>query len=109
PVWLAYVNPETGMECLPVLGFSAFMVRAGETVRTARRSCSAVAHVIEGEGEADVDGTTLVFGENDTFVLPTHSNFTVSNGSGRNPLFLFVVDDAPLQRKLGFYEEFPAA
>lgn len=109
PVWLAYVNPETGMECLPVLGFSAFMVRGGETVRTARRSCSAVAHVIEGEGEADVDGTALAFGENDTFVLPTHANLTVTNRSGRNPLFLFVVDDAPLQRKLGFYEEFPAS
>jgi gentisate 1,2-dioxygenase len=109
PVWLAYVNPETGLECLPVLGFSAFMVRPGETVRTARRSCSAVVHVIEGEGEADVDGTALVFGENDTFVLPTHANVAVANRSGKNPLFLFVVDDAPLQRKLGFYEEFPAA
>ncbi|MCB1542839.1 MAG: cupin domain-containing protein, partial [Rhodoblastus sp.] len=30
-VQLAYVNPETGGECLPILGFSAIMLRPGET------------------------------------------------------------------------------
>ena len=108
PVWLAYVNPETGFECLPTLGFSAVMVRPGETVTPAVRSCSTVIHVIEGEGEGDVDATHLAFGENDTFVVPTHARLTVANRSTKNPLYLFVVDDAPLQRKLGFYEEFPA-
>ena len=28
------------------------------------------------------------------------------NASGKEPAFLFMVDDAPLQRKLGFYEVF---
>jgi len=36
-VHLAYVNPETGAECMPVLGFSAIMLRPGETARPARR------------------------------------------------------------------------
>ncbi len=108
PVWLAYVNPETGFECLPTLGFSAVMVRPGETVTPPRRSCSTVIHVIEGVGEADIDGTRVTFEENDTFVVPTHAVVTVANGSAKKPLNLFVVDDAPLQRKLGFYEEFPA-
>lgn len=109
PVWLAYVNPETGFECLPTLGFSAVMVRPGETVKPARRSCSGVVHVIEGEGEADIDGTALSFTENDTFVVPTHAQTAFANKSAKKPLYLFVVDDAPLQRKLGFYEEFPGA
>jgi gentisate 1,2-dioxygenase len=107
-VWLAYVNPETGFECLPTLGFSAVMIRGSETVHPARRSCSAVIHVIEGEGEADIDGTRLVFGEDDTFAVPTHAEITIANRSPKKPLNLFVVDDAPLQRKLGFYEEFTA-
>lgn len=107
-VWLAYVNPETGFECLPTLGFSAVMVRAGETVTPPRRSSSTVVHVIEGAGEAEVDGTKLSLEEDDTFVVPTHAQLTLENGSGKKPLCLFVVDDAPLQRKLGFYEEFPA-
>jgi gentisate 1,2-dioxygenase len=108
PAWLAYVNPETGFECLPTLGFSAMMVQAGETVKLPRRSCSGVLHVIEGEGRADVDGTAMSFEEDDTFVAPTHANITIENGSAKKPLCLFVVDDAPLQRKLAFYEEFPA-
>lgn len=107
-VWMAYVNPETGTECLPTLGFSAIMLRPGETARLARRSASEVFHVIEGSGEALVDGATLPWSESDTFVAPTHANVTFANRSAKSPAFLFCVDDAPLQRKLGFYEEFPA-
>jgi gentisate 1,2-dioxygenase len=107
-VWLAYVNPETGGECLPTLGFSAMMLRPGETATLTRRSASQVFHVIEGMGESEVDGTTLTWSESDTFVAPTHATVRLTNGSSKSPTFLFVVDDAPLQRKLGFYEEFAA-
>jgi gentisate 1,2-dioxygenase len=106
PVRVAYVNPETGRECLPTLGFSALMLRAGEAVRLARCSASAVLHVVEGGGTALVDGVTLPFGESDTIAVPTHAEVRLANASGRSPAFLFIVDDAPLQRKLGFYEAF---
>ena len=105
-VQLAYVNPETGQECMPVLGFSALMLRPGETARPARRSASAVLHCIEGEGEVLVDGERLKFAESDTIAIPTHADVEISNGSAKQPAFLFQVDDAPMQRKLGFYEEF---
>ncbi len=49
-VQLAYINPETGAECMPVLGFSAIMLRPGETLKPRRRSSSAVINVVEGEG-----------------------------------------------------------
>jgi len=107
-VQLAYVNPETGQECLPTLGFSAIMLRPGETARPPRRSASAVVHVIEGEGEAEVDGTALSWSESDTFAVPTHASLQLANRSTRKPAFLFVIDDAPMQRRLGFYEEFDA-
>ena len=32
-VRLAYVNPETGMECMPILGFSAIHLWPGESLR----------------------------------------------------------------------------
>jgi gentisate 1,2-dioxygenase len=108
-VWLAYVNPETGTECLPTLGFSAAMLRPGETAWPVRRSASAVIHVIEGEGTATVDGEAFAWEEDDTFTVPTHAAVTLTNGSAKRPAFLFVVDDAPIQRKLLFYEEFPDA
>lgn len=109
PVQLAYVNPETGQECLPTLGFSALMLRPGEEVALTRRSASAVAHVVEGGGVARIDGTELDWGEADTFAVPTHAEVRLANGSAKQPAFLFLIDDAPLQRKLGFYEEFPGA
>jgi gentisate 1,2-dioxygenase len=84
------------------------MLRPGETATMTRRSASSVFHIIEGGGEARIDGTSLVWSESDTFVAPTHATISLTNGSSKMPAFLFLVDDAPLQRKLGFYEEFAA-
>jgi len=105
-VHLAYVNPETGQECLPTLGFSAIALRPGESLSPRRRSASAIFHVIEGEGEALVDGVEFSWSESDTIASPTHAEITLRNRSTSKPAFLFQVDDAPLHRKLGFYEEF---
>jgi gentisate 1,2-dioxygenase len=106
PVQLAYVNPETGRECMPTLGFSALMLRPGETLTLPRRSASAVLHVVEGGGTARIDEASLSFGEADTLAVPTHAALTLSNTSPKTPACLFVVDDAPLQRKLGIYQTF---
>lgn len=103
---LAYINPQTGEECLPILGFSALALRPGESYSPRRRSSSAVYHVIEGQGEAVVDGVEMTWDEADTIAVPTHAEITLRNRSSSTPAFLFQVDDAPMQRKLGFYEEF---
>jgi len=105
-VQLAYVNPETGRECMPVLGFSAIMLRPGETIAAPRRSASAVLHVIDGDGDVEVDGVSLTFSQSDTLAIPTHAKVLLANRSARAPAFLFQIDDAPLQRKCGFYEVF---
>ena len=107
-VQMAYVNPETGQECLPTLGFSAIMLRPGETATLPRRSASAVLHVVEGEGQADIDGTVLDWAESDSVAVPTYAELKLANRSDKKPAFLFVMDDAPIQRKLGFYEELPS-
>jgi gentisate 1,2-dioxygenase len=105
-VQLAYINPETGRECLPTLGFSAIQLRPGEQVRLPRRSASAVCHVVEGAGTALLGGEALKFSESDTIAVPTHEEIWVANDSSAEPTYLFMVDDAPLQRKLGIYEVF---
>jgi gentisate 1,2-dioxygenase len=103
-VHLAYVNPQTGLECLPVLGFSSMMLRPGEAAKPPRRSASAVLHVVEGDVEAQIDHATLNGGMHDTIAVPTHAKVSIANKSTRKPAFVFQVDDAPMQRKLGFYE-----
>ena len=91
---------------MPVLGFSAIMLRPGETIAAPRRSASAVLHVIDGDGDVEVDGTTLTFSQSDTLAIPTHAKVLLANRSTKAPAFLFQIDDAPLQRKCGFYEVF---
>ena len=105
-VHLAYVNPHTGEPCLPTLGFSALMLRAGESLTLPRRSCSSVFHAIEGSGDATVDDVSVSWDAHDTFAAPTHAAIKIANKSSKAPAFLFIVDDAPIHRKLGFYETF---
>ena len=105
-VHLAYINPQTGEECLPILGCSAMMLRPGETAKLVRRTASAVIHVLEGNGESLIDGETVAWDIHDITAIPTYADIEIRNGSTKNPAFLFMVDDAPLQRKLRFYREF---
>ena len=104
PVQLAYVNPETGRECMPILGFSAIMLRPGEELAPLRRSASTGFLAVGGKGEAEIDGITFAWEEDDIFVGPTHAQIRLCNASSKAPAFLIQVDDAPMQRKLGFYE-----
>ena len=103
PVHVAYVNPETGAECLPTLGFSALRLMPREPVVLPRRSASAVLHVVEGEGSAVIDSTGFSFSESDTIAVPTHAGVRLE-AAGSAPTYVFMVDDAPLQRKIVIYQ-----
>lgn len=105
-IQMAYINPETGEECLPTLGFSAIMLRPAEKTSLPRRSASGVIHVVEGTGTAVVDAAQHDFNEADTLAIPTQADVVLANASETQPAFLFMVDDAPLHRKLGIYEVF---
>jgi gentisate 1,2-dioxygenase len=105
---LAYVHPQTGRECLPTLGFSALMLRPGETARLARRSASAVLQVIDGAMTVSVAGAEAArSNRTDTCAVPNHEAVLFDNSHSREAAYVFVVDDAPLHRKLGIYETWP--
>ena len=105
PVQLAYVNPETGGECLNTLAFAALMLRPGEEIVLPRVSAARVFHAVEGSGEAQVDDATLRFEQADTFCAPGLASVSLANRSGRAPTCLIIADESPLQRKLGVYEQ----
>jgi gentisate 1,2-dioxygenase len=108
PVHLGYVNPDTGEECLPTLGFSALMLRPGEEVALPRDSASAVFHVVAGAVQAEIAGEALpgAAEDADVFAAPAHAPVRLANRSAAKPAFLFRIDDAPLQRRIGIYERF---
>ena len=101
---LDYINPETGQSCLPTMGFTAMMLRPGENGRPPLRSASAVFHVVSGRGASTINGVTHAWGPKDTFSAPVFARIEHAV-AGDAPAFLVRIHDAPLQEKLGYYEE----
>ncbi|MGE0294555.1 MAG: cupin domain-containing protein [Hyphomonadaceae bacterium] len=101
-VELDYINPETGDAVLPTLGFSALMLRSGDTLRSPLRSTSEVYHVVKGRGEVLIDGVRTRWNDKDTFSVPVFSDLSLSADA---EAFLIRIHDRPLQEKLGYYEE----
>lgn len=103
-VQVTYVNPENGGDCQNILGYSALMLRPGETLVLPARSPAMVFHLIEGAATAEIDGKTFTLAEADTCCAPGFSQVTLKNSSTDTPTFIFIADEAPLHKKLGLYE-----
>jgi len=103
-VEVAYVNPETGGDCLDTIAFSAMLLRPGESQVLPKASPARVFHAVEGEGTADVGGTRVSFVQADTFCAPGFASVTLANRSARTPLCLITADESPVHRKLGVFE-----
>jgi len=105
PVQLAYVNPETGGDCLNTLAFAALLLRPGEEITLPRVSAARVFHAVEGNGDAQVNDTAIVFEHADTFCAPGLATVRLANRSQKAPAYLVMADESPLQRKLGVHEQ----
>jgi len=103
-VQVAYVNPENGHDCQRILGFSALMLRPGEKLEMPARSTAMVFHQIEGAAGVSGDSHQFDLAEADTCCIPGYAPITLNNRSADHPAFIFIADDAPLQKKLGVYE-----
>jgi gentisate 1,2-dioxygenase len=103
-VQVTYINPETGADCQKILGYSALMLRPGERLALPARSTAMVFHQIEGSAQVSLPERSLTLAEADTCCIPGYTPLTLINTSATLPAFLFIADDAPLQKKLGVYE-----
>ena len=106
-VQVAYVNPENGHDCQRILGYSALMLRPGERLALPVRSTAMVFHQIEGSTEIAAAGQRFHLADADTCCIPGYEPITLHNPAADRPSFLFIADDAPLQKKLGVYEVRP--
>lgn len=104
PVEMDYINPETGDDVLPTMGFTAMMLEAGQTSRPPKRSESAIFHVVKGRGHSVIDGKRVEWGPKDTFSAPV---FAEIDHVAEEESFLIRAHDRPLQEKLGYSEERP--
>lgn len=103
PIELDFVNPETGQSCLPTMGFTAMMLRPGAPSKPPLRSSSAVFHVVSGAGVSTINGVRHEWKAKDTFSAPVFA--TMAHEARGGEAFLIRIHDAPLQERLGYYEE----
>jgi len=101
---ISYVNPETGADLFPSIGFGALMLRPGETAVLPRRTTACIFHAVEGVGTLQVDGgEALNWTERDTLSAPGYSDILLTNGSDSEPAFFITADEEPLHRYLGIF------
>ena len=99
-----FVNPETGEDVLPTMGFTAMMLNKDQKDEPPRRSSSAVFHVVKGSGSTTIDGEKVRWGPKDTISAPV---FAKLSHHADEEAFLMRVHDRPLQERLRYYEERP--
>lgn len=99
---LDYINPETGDDILPTMGFTAMMLPGGAKDSPPLRSCSQAFHVVRGSGHTIINGERVEWSAKDTFTVPVFADVT---HHPEEESFLIRVHDRPLQDKLGYYEE----
>lgn len=104
-VELDYINPETGQSCLPTMGFTASMLTPGQPAEPPLRSSSAVFHVVRGKGHSIINGTRLDWTAKSSFSAPVFAR--IEHHAEDGTAFLIRIHDAPLQERMGFYEERP--
>ncbi|MBL8349892.1 MAG: cupin domain-containing protein [Burkholderiaceae bacterium] len=103
-VQVRYVNPETGADAQNILGYSALMLRPGQTLALPARSPAAVFHLIEGAASVQVEDQRFRLAAADTCCAPGYTAVTLANASADRPAFLFIADETPLHQKLGVFE-----
>lgn len=102
---VTYVNPLTGQDAENILGFYALMLRPNEVLTLPVTSSASVFHVIEGDVSTHIAKEHFKLVTADTCCAPGYTPVTIKNQSSVKPAFLFMVDEAPLHRKLGVYEK----
>ena len=105
PVLLAYVNPETGADCLNTIAFSVLMLRPGEEASLPRMSAARMLHVVEGDAQALIGDTVLDLTQSDTACVPGWTTLKLQNSSSKAPAFIAMADESPVHRKLGIFEQ----
>ncbi len=99
---MRFVNPATGAAPMPTIGAFAQVLPGGFTTQPYRCTDSSVYVCLEGEGSADIGGTSFNFAESDVFVVPSWNTLSLH---ARRETVLFSYSDRPVQQVLGLWRE----
>jgi gentisate 1,2-dioxygenase len=105
-VKLRYINPLTGGSPMPTMQTFLQKLPAGFAGKPWRQTDGAVYSVVEGEGEAVIEGggqtLRFAFSPRDHFVVPSWHTARLASAKG---CVLFSFSDRPVQEALGIHHE----
>jgi gentisate 1,2-dioxygenase len=101
---LEFINPADGGPIMATISAHVRLLPKGFETRPRRSTDGAVFVVVEGSGEAVIDGEPLLLAERDVFVTPAWRSLALRADS---ELVLFAFSDKAAQSKLGLYREQP--
>lgn len=99
---LEFLNPADGGPIMPTISAHVRLIPAGYRTRPRRSTDGTTFVVVEGSGEAIIDGERLILSSRDIFVVPSWKTLEFSAGS---QLVLFGFSDKACQQKLNLYKE----
>jgi len=99
---LEFINPANGGAIMPTISAHVRLLPAGFDSRERRSTDGTVFVVVEGEGEAAIDGEAMTLSPRDILVVPSWKTVRVKAAS---PLVLFGYSDKACQQKLNLYRE----
>lgn len=103
-VVLEYRNPADGGPAMPTLGLQLQRIRPGFRGRPRRQTGSKLYHVVRGQGRTTVGGEAYDWSAGD-FIAVAPWAWHAHEGRGSEDALLFVVDDVPTMKVLGYYRE----
>ncbi len=99
---LEFVNPADGGSILPTISAHVRLVPAGFVTRPRRSTDGTVFVVVEGEGDAVIDGRATLLSPRSIVVVPSWSTLSIA---AHRELVLFAYSDKAAQERLGLYRE----
>ena len=99
---LEFTNPADGGAVMPTISAHVRLLPAGFTTRPRLATDGTIFVVVEGRGQAQVDGKTIELGLRDTLVVPSWRELVLQADT---ELVMFGYSDRTAQEKLGLFRE----
>ena len=102
-IQIKFTNPTDGSSVFTTLGYSAQLLRPGESTLPCRQTSSTLYCCMLGHGYTEIAGTKYEWNKNDIFLAPNylwrhHVNLDVEKDA-----ILYAITDAPLLEKIGHF------
>lgn len=99
---LEFLNPADGGDIMPTISAHVRLLPAGFKSRDRRSSDGSVYVVVEGSGEAVIEGERIALEARDILAVPS---WRTVRFSAESQIVLFAYSDKACQKKLGLYRE----